>query len=379
MLIEPSCDDWRYETVDEIAKALKLSDKQLQFFSCSKRTVTSHLYRRFWLVKKPHRQKSYIYAELYRISVVEKSLHLLVWSLEKLKNCCREVSAPAYCLMQVQRRVLSDFLHQYESTIHSAAHGFRSQLLGEQEKYSILTNARPHQNSEVVINIDLKDFFSSIKFSRVKRLFHTLGCSEFSSKVFASICCIVPPNKTGYLPQGAPTSPIITNLICRELDEKLHNLAQLYRFTYTRYADDLTFSGSIEAVKYLTEHKNIELKELSKQFLQEVKRVICSAGFQVNRDKIHVSRKHQRQEVTGIVVNRKLNISRERLKQFRAVLHKIEQGEAKSLRWGDSTASFQRLYGFASYVSMVNPEKGNKFKLQLENLKCSGKFNHHSE
>jgi RNA-directed DNA polymerase len=374
MTTEYASGNWDYETVEQIAKGIKFSYGQLQFISRSRRTITSHLYRKFWLVKKPHRCKALIYVELYKASVLEKSFPLLTLSLEKLKSCCREISAPTYSLMQVQRRILFDVLNQFESTIHPSAHGFRTQSLTEQEKYSIVTNARPHQSAEIVINLDLKDFFSSIKYPRVKRLFHALGCSEFTAEIFASICCIVSPNKTGYLPQGAPTSPIITNLICQKLDEKLQNLAELYRFTYTRYADDLTFSCSSDALQYLEQHKDIEPKQLPRKFLKEAKKIIASEGFQVNKDKIHIAKKHQRQEVTGIVVNRHLNISRKRLKQFRAVLHKIEQSGAENVRWGSSIASFQSLYGFASYISMVNPQKGDKFKLQLQNLKRAGKL-----
>lgn len=379
MNIEDSAENWGCETVEQIAKLLNLHQKQLQIISWSKRTVTSHLYRKFWLAKKPYYYHSLVYTELFRIGVSTKSLHLLIWSLEKLRSCCREISAPTHCLIQVQRRILSKVLSQFEPTIHPSAHGFRTQVLTEQKKYSIVTNAQPHQNSEFVINIDLKDFFSSIKFPRIKKLFHTLGCSDFTAEVFASACCIVPPNQTGYLPQGAPTSPIITNLICRELDRKLYHLAQLYHFTYTRYADDLTFSCSSNALKYLIEHQDINIKQLPKQFLQEVERVIRAEGFQVNRNKIHIFRKHQRQEVTGIVINRHPNISRRRLKQFRAVLHKIEKEGVENIYWGNSTVSFYSLYGFASYVSMVNPEKGNQLKSRLEDLKRNGKFEKHAE
>ncbi len=374
MTTECSFGKWNYETIEQITKALNLSHSQLQFISKSKRAITHHLYRKFWLIKKPHRYKSIVYAEFYRISVLQKSFYLLTWSLEKLKGCCREISAPAYNLIQVQRRVLSYVLNQFESTIHPAAHGFRTQWLSEKEKYSIVTNARPHQNSEIIINIDLKDFFSSIKFPRVKKVFQDLGCSEFTSEVFASICCIVSPNQSGYLPQGAPTSPIITNLICRQLDDKLQNLAELYGFTYTRYADDLTFSCSDINLQYLEQYKDVEAKKLPKQFLQKAKKIIASEGFQANKDKIRIAKKHQQQEVTGIIVNRHLNISRKRLKQFRTVLHKIEQDGAKNVYWGNSIASFEVLYGFASYISMVNPERGSRFKLRLENLRHSGKI-----
>lgn len=374
MPTEYSSSSWNHKTVEQIVRALNLDHKQLQFISRNNRTVTSNLYRKFWLVKKPRRYQSIIYVKLYKASLLSRTFSLLIWSLEKLRDCCREISAPAYSLMQVQRRVLSDFLKQHECKIHPSAHGFRTQSLSEHEKYSIVTNARPHQNSEVVINLDLKDFFSSIKFTRVKRLFDTLGCSKFTAEVFASICCIVSPNRTGYLPQGAPTSPIITNLICRELDEKLGNLAQQYHFTYTRYADDLTFSASSKNLQDLEQRTGIHVKELSKQFLHQVKKVISSEDFPINRKKIHISKSHQRQEVTGIVVNRHLNISRKRLKQFRAVLHKLEHGETENVYWGNSIASFPNLYGFASYVAMVNPEKGQKFKLRLKKLRGDGKI-----
>lgn len=181
---------------------------------------------------------------------------------------------------------------------------------------SIITNAQVHRNKKYLLNIDLKDYFDSFNFGRVRGFFVKDKDFQVTSEiatVIAQIACY-----QGKLPQGAPSSPIITNLITRILDYRIVKIAKKYRFTYTRYADDMTFSTNRE----LNSNKLRATKELE-NFLAELERLIISSGFEINPKKTRLSNNMQRQEVTGLVVNKKINVKREYIKNTRAMAFKL--------------------------------------------------------
>ncbi|HHF7033739.1 TPA: retron Ec67 family RNA-directed DNA polymerase/endonuclease [Streptococcus mutans] len=181
---------------------------------------------------------------------------------------------------------------------------------------SIITNAQVHRNKKYLLNIDLKDYFDSFNFGRVRGFFikdKDLQVTSEIATVIAQIACY-----QGKLPQGAPSSPIITNLITRILDYRIVKIAKKYRFTYTRYADDMTFSTNRE----LNSNKLRATKELE-NFLAELERLIISSGFEINPKKTRLSNNMQRQEVTGLVVNKKINVKREYIKNTRAMAFKL--------------------------------------------------------
>ena len=312
----------------ELAAAMGISLGMLRFLSFSRRTSTLTHYRRFALPKKTGGQ--------------------------------RIISAPMPRLKAAQHWILSQVLEKLAP--HASAHGFRAGR-------STMSNAVPHVGSDVVINLDLKDFFPTVAYPRVKGLFRSFGYSEALATIFG-LLCTEPAVETveldgrawtvalgpRFLPQGAPTSPAITNLICRRLDEGLVAHAERLGFTYTRYADDLTFSGSGEA-----KHKTGRLLGL-------VSAEVVDAGFQVHPDKTRVLRRGRRQEVTGIVVNDRPNVDRETLRRFRATLFQLEKDGLSGKRWGDSDNVLAAIQGFASYVWMVNPEKGAAFRAQVRRI-----------
>ncbi len=248
--------------------------------------------------------------------------------------------------------------------LHDAAHGFCLQR-------SIVTNAQIHVGKEVIINMDIKDFFPSISYQRVKGLFKSFGYSETASTIFALICTepkikeVEINGETNnilswtdrYLPQGAPSSPAITNILCRRLDRRLNFMAKEYGFDYTRYADDLTFSAAGES---LVNINNI---------LKLTNLIVTKEDFEINENKTRIVRNYRRQEVTGIIINEKLNISRDKLKTFRAVLYKIEKDGLQNYTWGKSQDIIAAIEGFANFVVMVNPEKGAKFIEQINRIK----------
>jgi retron-type reverse transcriptase len=157
------------------------------------------------------------------------------------------------------------------------------------------------------------------------------------------------------MPQGAPTSPAISNLVCRRLDARLAGLAARNKGVYTRYADDLTFS--------FQKIKDLELG----RFRWWVDQICHQEGFFVNQKKFRVIRASQRQLVTGLVVNDELRVPREARRRFRAILHNCRRHGIESQAQGraDFTAY---LRGFASYVHMVHPEEGRQLLREVEEL-----------
>ncbi|MCC3588179.1 MAG: tetratricopeptide repeat protein [Microcoleus sp. PH2017_29_MFU_D_A] len=291
-----------------------------------------------------------------------KKYHYIRFQIPKKTGGNRKISAPTHLLKKTQKWILENILEKIQ--LHDAAHGFRL-------KHSIVTNAEPHVGKDVIINIDLKDFFPSISYRRVKGLFKSFGYSETASTIFGLICTepkiqeIELNGKTElllswtkrYLPQGAPTSPAITNILCHKLDRRLYSMAKQYGFGYTRYADDLTFSASGESLGHIF------------NIFQNTRCIVEQEDFDINEQKTRVIRRYQQQEVTGIVVNEKLNVSREKLKNFRAVLYQIEKDGLEGHNWGHSGDIIASIEGFANFVSMVNPEKGAKFKEQIDRIK----------
>jgi retron-type reverse transcriptase len=154
------------------------------------------------------------------------------------------------------------------------------------------------------------------------------------------------------LPQGAPTSPAITNILCWSLDRRLEGMVKALGWTYTRYADDLTFSK-----------KGDDARDVNR-ILWQARQIVENEGFTLHPDKIKVMRKGSRQEVTGVVVNEKPNVSRTKLKQFRAVLHRIETQGPGAATFGKGQI-LESIQGFANYVLMVNPEKGGALKTKV--------------
>jgi retron-type reverse transcriptase len=179
----------------------------------------------------------------------------------------------------------------------------------------VITNALVHTNKKLVISIDLKDFFPTITFSRIMGMLKKppYSYSNKQAAIIAELTCLPKGIDTNRgLPQGAPTSPILSNLICKKLDYQLGKMARKYNLSYSRYADDLTFSTN-------------DLKRIHPQFvINEVTRHVERNGFNVNEDKTKVMYSNQRQMVTGIVVNDGLNLHKKHVDALRATLHNLE-------------------------------------------------------
>jgi retron-type reverse transcriptase len=297
----------------ELAERLGLSISQLRFLTYHRRGATLVHYHRFGIPKKT--------------------------------GGIRAISAPKPALARAHRWVLAQVLDKLE--VRAPAHGFVRHR-------SIVTNAAPHVGRRVVLNLDLESFFPTVGFRRVKGLFRKLGYAEQVATLLA-LLCTEPPRVEArldgkrlwialgqrVLPQGACTSPAITNAICRRLDARLSGLAKHFGFTYTRYADDLTFSG--------------DDRSRVGRLLGCVRKVVTSEGFREHGDKTHVMGSGRRQEVTGVVVNQKLSTARDERRALRAMLHNVaRRGLAAENREGHADfASY--LQGRVAFACMVDP------------------------
>jgi len=264
----------------------------------------------------------------------------------------REICAPKTQLKWVQRRIHQRILKDIPA--HDAAHGF---ITGR----SIVTNAAAHVGAAVVVKFDLTDFFPTVHYYRVLGLFASLGYTvgngrfgiEDGSKqvapVLARLCCYTPDPKAwgkSHMPQGAPTSPAVSNLVCRRLDSRLTGLAKKLAGTYTRYADDLTFSFK---------KADADLG----RFRWWIDQVCQQEGFRVNQSKFRVIRRSQRQVVTGVVVNDSVRVPRDARRRFRAILHNCQKTSVAAQARGNPRFA-EYLRGFASYLHMVHPEDGTE-------------------
>lgn len=232
----------------------------------------------------------------------------------------RVIHAPKKDLKFLQKKLSNVLWECYLESIESKSKdkNFKTPVLSHafEKGKSIITNSQMHRNKKYILNIDLKNFFDSFNFGRVRGFFikdKDFAVSPEIATVIAQIACY-----QGKLPQGAPSSPIITNLITRILDYRIVKIAKKYRFTYSRYADDMTFSTNRE----LNSNKLRASKELD-NFLTELEEVIISSGFEINPKKTRLSNSMQRQEVTGLVVNKKINVKREYIKNTRAMAFQL--------------------------------------------------------
>ena len=202
---------------------------------------------------------------------------------------------------------------------HPAAKGFVTGL-------SIVDNAAKHTGKRFVYNMDLKDFFPGIERGRIVKRLQTppFNLNSKLAVIIAGLCChtmeverftdnVWQTVTRNVLPQGAPTSPIMTNIICQRLDKRLAGAARKYGAVYTRYADDITFSSG----------RNIFSK--GSHLITEVTRIIADQNFTVNAKKTRLQSFGYRQEVTGLVINEKVNVKRRYILEIRLLLHLWEK------------------------------------------------------
>lgn len=245
--------------------------------------------------------------------------------IPKRKGGQRTISAPEKDLLGVQRRILRRVFHGLK--IHPTCQGFARGT-------SIAYHAKVHRGQALVFRIDIKDFFRSIKKARVYDFLRTLGWNRPAANWLANMT-----THNGALPQGAPTSPILSCAINYRLDKRLTRLSEKFNANYSRYADDLTFSFKSEPQR-------------PDQFMMMVYAILKDEGYapQLHK-KVRFMRRHDRQFVTGLIVNQKVDLPRELRRKLRAARHHVKNG--KTSTWNEA-----QLKGWASLESMVRTQAG---------------------
>ncbi len=273
---------------------------------------------------------------------------------------CRLLEIPKPRLKRSQRWILDEILALLP--VHDASHGF---VPGR----SIVTNAALHTGQEVVVRFDLKDFFPSVPASRVRGVFAKLGYPQSVSRLLMGLCttvCIEDIEFTDpklyelcerpHLPQGAPTSPALANLCAYRMDCRLAGLAKRFGATYTRYADDLTFSGGHE------------LRRTQLRLRKWVIRVVTEEGFTLNAAKTRVKSQSDRQTVTGLVVNVKPNVRRRDFDLLKAILTNcVRHGPASQNR--EKLPYFRaHLQGRVAFVASIHAAHGAKLRAIFDRI-----------
>ena len=287
--------------------------------------------------------------------------HYVYFDIPKKSGGTRRLAAPHQQLAKAQHWILTSVLNVLPT--HECAHGFVAQ-------HSVVTNAAPHVGSSVVINTDLTDFFPTITFARVAGLFRRIGYSPAVSTILALICTECPrqavrmADQTYFaatgpraLPQGACTSPSISNQIAHKLDRRMAAMAQKLGWRYTRYADDLTWSTigePLPSVGYV---------------LARIRHMVEDEGFRINHAKTRIQRRSQQQSVTGVVVNDRPGVSRATIRRVRSILHHAKQTSLAEQNRDEHSHFESWLAGMIGWISMVNPEQGGKLRSQFEKLR----------
>jgi len=287
--------------------------------------------------------------------------------VEKRSGGLRLIEMPKLRLRAIQGQILRRLLNLVPP--HPAAHGFR-------RAHSCVTHAAQHAGKALVIRMDLKNFFPGIPAPRIHALFAKLGYSHHVAGMLARLCTHRTPSsvfndpavrkvlpspdriqfRTPHLPQGAPSSPALANLCAFRLDMRLDALAKSLGAAYTRYADDLAFSGGRE------------LESAMDRFHVQVAAIALEEGFAVNTRKTRMMRAGVRQQVTGIVVNRHPNIPRQEFDTLKAML-------TNCLRHGPASQNRERrdnyrdyLAGKIAYVHMLNPQRATRLRALFDRI-----------
>jgi len=303
------------------------------------------------------------------LGIALKSLSFLIYAkrdtlyhrfeIPKKSGGTRVIDSPNEKLKGIQRKVAHDLAGYYDPLPY---------VFGFIQKRSVVDNAKRHLKKEFILNVDLADFFPSIHFGRVRGLF--MGSPfELPEKAATWLAQLVTHEKI--LPQGAPSSPIVSNMICLAMDKVLNKMAKSHGLTYSRYADDLSFSSNnrefpsaFAKVIYGSGDRHILLGD---ELAQRIKK----CGFNINESKTRLLHRGMRQEVTGIIVNEKCNLPRKYLNTIRGELHRLnlatseEEGELR-----------QRVAGRIGHLKQVLGELDARYlraKANLDGIPLTGK------
>jgi retron-type reverse transcriptase len=256
----------------------------------------------------------------------------------------REICAPQGSIKAVQSWIYKKILSKVKC--HFSVYSFRNNR-------SIVDNAKLHVGATNLFKIDIKDFFPSISYYKVFRLFYNLGYTKKVSFYLSKLCTLCDS-----LPQGAPTSPYISNVVCINMDLHLYKFAKENGLKYTRYADDISFSGYIDYNQ-------------KKKILHEVKGAFYIEGFRLNDEKTSLVGQHQRMSVTGIIVNNTMSVKREYEREIRKELYYIKKfGLENHMKHVsiDRNNYLQHLIGKVEFLNQIASER-KRYKEYKETIR----------
>lgn len=286
--------------------------------------------------------------------------HYVQFTVPKKSGGLRTLSAPHRMLGEAQRWILHEIVAKLP--VESSAHGF---VAGR----SIVSNASAHCRRAIVVNMDLEAFFPSIGFPRVLRVFRKLGYSPAVATILALLTTECPRRTIVYggttyhvatgprgLPQGACTSPGLSNQVAIRLDRRLSGLARTLDLSYTRYADDLTLSG------------DATLETRVGYLMARLRHIAGEEGFAINEAKSRVLRQGTAQTVTGLVVNDRPGVRRAEVRRLRAILHRAKTEGLASQNHAGHPDFLAWLHGKIAFVAMARPEAGAALRAELDAL-----------
>ncbi len=298
----------------------------------------------------------------YRQRSYQKTESLGNYIFREIPKRCggvRVISAPKKRLKAAQRKILHEILDKVP--IHPAATAFRA-------RYDITNHVTPHVSRKIVVAMDLRDFFPTISKARVAAFFCWLGYPPKVAHILSLLCTVNNfPNRCSrrrVLPQGAPTSPALANAIVYRLDCRMAGLAKKFGASYTRYADDLAFSGDEEFKRGLS------------RWVPLMRKIISEEGFRVNQAKTRFMRRGQRQRLTGLNVNHHPSVGREEIDRLKAILHNARRAGSLESQNREKVPHFaDYLSGRITWIARFHPDRGSRLRAQLEALTSTGSLN----
>ena len=292
----------------------------------------------------------YSLREMHKTDKAHQNYHYI---FKKKRHGQRLLEVPKTLLKECQSRIQKHILSKV--TAHESACAY---VTGK----SIKDFAEPHVNQKLILKLDLKDFFATIRPYQIQELYLELGYPYIVAKYLTGLCTNCPPSqiwhqledsyKTAHLPQGAPTSPALSNLIFREIDRRLHKAAQKAKINYTRYADDLAFSGDFRP----------------EQFQWTVHKIVSKAGFTINPRKTRIQSRNQRQALCNITVNDKVNCSRKEYDELKAIIHNCQKYGFDSQNRHNHPNFQAHLLGRIQHLKSLNESRGEKLLKKYLNL-----------
>lgn len=307
-----------------------------------------------------------------RRTSIEALRHYRYRTLAKRSGGLRLLQSPKPRLKQLQRQILHGILDHVPG--HPASHAFR---IGR----SVVSYVTPHAGRAVILHVDLREFFPSIRASRVFSIFHTLGYPERVSRILTGLCTNRVPvtelmglpasssrdaypwdtfarirYRSPHLPQGAPTSPSLANLAAYRLDVRLSALAQRFGVTYTRYADDLLFSGGNEFVRAMSRFRNLTCA------------IVLDEGFAIRERKMRVLPQGGRQRVAGVVLNAHPNPPRREYDDLKALLFNCVRFGPASQNRNHHRQFREHLRGRIVWMSTINADRGKKLQALFDRI-----------